>query len=111
MNLMCNLGVFLDSQLLLEQVLAMAKRAFAHLVCTSCIQEDLFIVSHALETSHLDYCHMIYIGLYLRNIQKLQQGQNVAARVLNGVNYMIHVRVALFVGVFPGANQAATCQL
>lgn len=51
---------------------------------------DVFPQKHKiycdLVTSHLDYCHAVYIGLPLKRIQKLQLVHNVASGIVNSVN-------------------------
>ena len=39
---------------------------------------------HVLVVSRLDYCNVLYVGLPLRLMQKLQMVQNTAARLLTG---------------------------
>lgn len=56
---------------------AVARRTFAHLwvVCQLCPyldREALFRVTHTLVTSRLDFYNMVYMGLPLKTIQKLQ---------------------------------------
>ena len=62
---MRNLGVLLDSQLLLkEQVAVVARRALAQLCVVRQLypfldQEALQMVTHALVISHIDYCNAL----------------------------------------------------
>lgn len=80
-----NLGVLLDSRLLLEeQVAAMARRAFAQLRVVHQLRpfldrDALRTVTHALVISRIDYCNAFYMGLPLKSIRKLQLVQNAAA--------------------------------
>lgn len=45
---------------------------------------DLTMVTHALVTSKLDYCNALHLGLLLETSRKLQQVQNMAARMPQG---------------------------
>ncbi|KAM6466454.1 uncharacterized protein PHA67_012250 [Liasis olivaceus] len=91
-----NLGVLLDSRLLLkEQVAVMAKRAFAQLRVVHQLhpfldRESLQSVTHALVISHIDYCNALYMGLPLKSIRKLQLVQNAAVRAILGAPKMEH---------------------
>ena len=73
--------VLLDSSLSLDaQVLAVARSAFAQLklVCQLHLfleRSDLAMVTHALVTSWLDYCNLLYVGLPMESVWKLQQIQ------------------------------------
>lgn len=60
-----NLGVLLDSQLLLEEQLAtMSRRAFAHFGwCGRCACSWTGRYGHTFVTSRLDYGNMLYMGL------------------------------------------------
>lgn len=75
--------VFLDSQfLLVEQVAAEGKRAFAknhlmHQLCLFLDQEALLIVTHLSNT--LEYFNGLYIGLPLKNVQRLKLTWNIAS--------------------------------
>ena len=83
-----NLGVFMDSNLsMLTQIKTITKtasyniwkigklRQFLDKKCT----ESLI---HAFVTSRIDFCNSLYIGLPSKLINKLQQIQNTAARVV-----------------------------
>lgn len=60
-----NLGVFLDLQLLLEeQVVAVTRRAFAHLKPVAPIPGSLTVI-HSLVTFYLDYLSAFYMELPL----------------------------------------------
>ena len=92
-----SLGVLLDSALNLDaQVLAVARSTFAHLKLVH--QQSLFVemsnvamVTHALFTSYLDYCNVLYMGLPSKSFQKLQLVQRAAARLLTGAGYGEHI--------------------
>ena len=45
---------------------------------------------HALVISRLDYCNVLYVGLPMSLLWKLQQVQNMADKLLNGVNKHHH---------------------
>lgn len=76
-ELFCNVGVLLHSRLLLkEQVVVRAKEALAqihlvHQLCPFLDQEALIMIIHALITSDLDYCNVLYVELLMNNTWKL----------------------------------------
>ena len=39
-------------------------------------EQSLMTVTHALVTSHTDYCNVLYMGLPLKTVQRLQLVQN-----------------------------------
>lgn len=51
---------------------------------------DLAIVIPALITPRLDYCTVLYMGLPLKRVKKLQFVQNAATRLLSGMGYRCH---------------------
>ncbi|KAF7250284.1 Band 4.1-like protein 4A [Varanus komodoensis] len=81
----CSLGVLLDPELLLDtQVTAVARSAFhqlqlIHQLCPYLEDNCLATVTHALVTSRLDFCNMLYVGLPLKTVRILQMVQNRAA--------------------------------
>ncbi|XP_053150941.1 nuclear receptor subfamily 2 group F member 6 isoform X4 [Hemicordylus capensis] len=82
----------LDPTLSLEaQVAVVCRSAFYQLQLVRQLRPyleklDLTSVTHALVTSRLDYCNVLYVGLPLKTVQKLQQVQNAAARMPVGVS-------------------------
>ena len=50
---------------------------------------------HVLVVPRLDYCNVLYVGLPLRLIRKLQMVKNTAARLLTGVRKCQHVSPTL----------------
>nr|XP_060615653.1 ankyrin repeat domain-containing protein 31 [Anolis sagrei ordinatus] len=46
--------------------------------------EDLKMVLHALVTSRLDFCDMLYIGLSLYQVEKVHLVQNMAGQIVYG---------------------------
>ncbi|KAF7247602.1 Cytosolic 5'-nucleotidase 3A [Varanus komodoensis] len=85
-----SLGVLLDPELSLEaQVTAVARNAFLQLRLINQLRpyleyDSLAMVTHALVTSRLDFCNVLYVGLPLKTVQTLQLVQNRAARLLTG---------------------------
>ncbi|XP_060550136.1 uncharacterized protein LOC132712506 [Pantherophis guttatus] len=83
-----NLGVLLDSQLRLEQHLtAVGRGTFAqvhlvHQLQPYLDQEALLTVTHALVTSQVDYCNVLYMELPLKSVRRLQLVQNAAVRAI-----------------------------
>lgn len=69
MNLVCNLGVLLDSRLLLEKHgAAIARKAFAYI---QVVHRALLMNTHILMNSCLDYCNSFFLGQSLKSIKKL----------------------------------------
>ena len=91
-----SLGVLLDSALSLDvQVSALARSAFSQLKLVHQLHpflamSDLATVTHALVTFRLDHCNMLYMGLPLKSVRKLQLVQRAAARLLTGASYRGH---------------------
>ena len=59
------------------QVSAVARNVFAQLkllcqLCPFLEMSNLATVTHALVTSRLDYCNVLYVGLPLKSVRKLQ---------------------------------------
>ena len=48
-------------------------------------------MEQALVTSRLDYCNVLYLGLPLKLLRKLELVQNAAARLLSGAAPFQHV--------------------
>ncbi|KAF7239463.1 Structural maintenance of chromosomes protein 6, partial [Varanus komodoensis] len=86
----CSLGVLLDPELSLEaQVTAGARSAFPQLRLIHQLRpylenDCLVTVTHALVTSRLDFCNLLYVGLPLKVVRILQMVQNRPARLLTG---------------------------
>ena len=55
----------------------------------------LITVVQVLVVSRLDYCNVLYMGLPLRSMRKLQMLQNMAARLLTGVRKHQHISPTL----------------
>lgn len=51
--------------------------------------------THALVTSKLEYCKVLYMGLFLNAAWKLQLVQNAAAHLLLATNRLHHVTLLL----------------
>ena len=83
------MGVLLEPSLSLEaQVASVARSAFYQLRSVAQLRpyldrDSLASVVHALVTSKLDYCNVLYMGLPLKMVQKLQLVQTAAARLIN----------------------------
>uniref|UniRef100_A0A8D2KSV3 Reverse transcriptase domain-containing protein n=1 Tax=Varanus komodoensis TaxID=61221 RepID=A0A8D2KSV3_VARKO len=94
-----SLGVLLDPELSLEaQVTAVARSAFLQLInqLRPYLEYDcLATVTHALVTSHLDFCNTLYVGLPLKTVRTLQLVQNRAARLLTGTGRYVHMTPVL----------------
>lgn len=48
-------------------------------------------ITHALLISPLDYCNALYVGLYLKSIQKLQLAQNAAVQAILSAIRRAHI--------------------
>ncbi|KAF7239834.1 F-box/WD repeat-containing protein 11 [Varanus komodoensis] len=96
-----SLGVLLDPELSLEaQVTAVARNAFLQLRLINQLRpyleyDCLATVTHALVTSHLDFCNALYVGLPLKTVRTLQLVQNRAARLLTGTGRYAHMTPVL----------------
>ncbi|KAF7238180.1 Complement C1q-like protein 3 [Varanus komodoensis] len=96
-----SLGVLLDPELSLEaQVTAVARSAFfqlrlIHQLRRYLEKDCLVTVTHALVTSQLDFCNLLYVGLPLKTVQILQLVQNRAARLLTGTGHCVHITPVL----------------
>ncbi|KAF7251301.1 hypothetical protein EYD10_03390, partial [Varanus komodoensis] len=60
------------------------------------LEHSLAKVIHALVTSCLDYCNVLYVGLPLKTVQILQLVQNKAARLLMGTDRYSHITPVLY---------------
>ena len=82
------LGMYFDSTLSMKiQINCVSSSMLYHLRCISSIrrlltQEATAMLIHSLVTSRLDYCNILYHGIPDKQLNKLQQVQNVAARIL-----------------------------
>ncbi|KAF7251034.1 putative RNA-directed DNA polymerase from transposon BS [Varanus komodoensis] len=96
-----SLGVLLDPELSLEaQVTAVARSVFLqlqliHQLCPYLEYDCLVTVTHALVTSHLDFCNALYGGIPLKMVRILQLVQNRAARLLTGTGHYVHMTPVL----------------
>ncbi|KAF7251566.1 Zinc finger FYVE domain-containing protein 26 [Varanus komodoensis] len=96
-----SLGVLLDPELSLEaQVTVVARSAFLQLRLINQLRpyleyDCLAMVTHALVTSHLDFCNALYLGLPLKTVRILQLVQNTAARLLTGTGHYVHMTPVL----------------
>ncbi|KAF7246206.1 NIPA-like protein 2 [Varanus komodoensis] len=96
-----SLGVLLDPELSLEaQVTVVARSAFfqlrlIHQLCPYLEYDCLVTVTHALVTSRLDFCNVLYVGLPLKMVWILQLVQNRTARLLTGTGRYAHMTPVL----------------
>ena len=92
-----SLGVHLDPALTMEfQVASVVCTAHLHLwwiaqLCSYLDAGAFTTLVHALLISRLDYCSVLYVGLPLRLMLKLQMVQNTATRLLTRVKKYHHV--------------------
>ena len=91
----------LDPSLTLEaQVDSVARGAFLQLrklyqLRPYLDEQSLMRVTHALLTSHIDYCNALYVGLPLKTVRRLQLVQNQAARLVSGGATREHIQPIL----------------
>ena len=89
-------GVTLDSNMKLDQhVNNVVKCSYMHLSQISRIHRYLTAdatksLVHALVISRVDYCNVLFYGLPITILGKLQRLQNQAARVISGVHKFDH---------------------
>ena len=94
--------MLLDPSLTLEaQVDSVARGAFLQLrklyqLWPYLDERSLMTVTHALVTSHIDYCNALYVGLPLKTIRQLQLVQNQAAWLVSGGTTREHIKLILF---------------
>lgn len=83
----CSLGILLDPLPLLEAWVAFVVQSAIHQLWQvaqmhPCLDGDsLNSTIHTVVTSRLDYCYMLYMGLPLKSLQKLQLMQDSVARL------------------------------
>ncbi len=83
-----NLGVIMDSSLVLDKLVSSVLRAaFYQLIIISKLKSilsfrDLETIIHAFVSSRIDYCNSVYIGITQGQLSRLQLVQNAAARFL-----------------------------
>ncbi len=92
-----DLGFILDSDLKLnKQINYTVSASFYHLRRVAKVKPFLSrksfeIIIHAFISSRLDYCNLLYYGLPVSSILRLQLVQNAAARLLTGSHRRNHI--------------------
>ncbi|XP_061907768.1 uncharacterized protein LOC133652732, partial [Entelurus aequoreus] len=92
-----NLGIIFDPTLSFEShIKSVTKTAFFHLRNIAKIRSilstsDAEIIIHAFVTSRLDYCNVLFSGLPMSSIKRLQLVQNAAARLLTKTRKFDHI--------------------
>ncbi len=87
-DLVRNIGVIFDKNMtMIPQINSICKGAFYHLRNIGRIRKFLTSKStemlvHAFISSKLDYCNSLFYGVPKFQLQKLQHGQNAAARLI-----------------------------
>lgn len=100
-NLARNLGVQIDNNISLKpQVNAVVKSSFYEIFKLGKIKNlvsknALYILTHALVSTKLDYCNSLYYNLPNSLIDKLQLVQNSAARLVANKRKREHIRPTL----------------
>lgn len=96
-----NLGVSIDSNLSFNyQVNATCKAVHFHIRALKHIRKSISvdtakIIACSVIGSRLDYCNSLLVGTSARNITKLQNAQNAAARVVLRIKKYDHITPAL----------------
>ena len=88
-SVVCDLGVFLDSELSMRHHINTVVRSFFHLRRLKSVRrilgaEDTSGLVSAFVTTWLDYCNSVLAGLPQSTIDLLQRVQNAAARLVAG---------------------------
>lgn len=95
MSVLLNLLLTLDSLVSGVSRSVFPQLKLVYQLCLFPEMSDFAMVAHALVTSHLDYCNVLYMGLSLKMVWKLHLVQNAAAGLLLVLGFMI--RVAPFI--------------
>ena len=95
------LGVTLDSTMTLDcQIAATCRSSYMHIRRINTIRQYLTndavkTLTQSLVTSRLDYCNIIYNGLPMKSIKRLQLTQNAAARLIRRIKKRAHITPVL----------------
>ena len=95
------LGVTLDSTMTLDgQIAATCRSSYMHIRWINTIHQYLTndaakTLIQSLVTSRLDYCNIIYNGLPMKSIKRLQLTQNAAARLIRRIKKRAHITPVL----------------
>ena len=97
----CTLGVLLDLSLLVtSQIASVVQSGYFHLMQIAQLHPyldtgSLTMLVHVLVVLRLDYCNDLYLGLPLGLLQRLQQVQNVVARLSSWFRKYQHISTTL----------------
>ena len=95
------LGVTLDSTMTLDgQIAATCRSSNMHNRRINTIRQYLtnnavITLTQSLVASRLDYCHIIYNGLPMKLIKRLQLTQNAVARLIRRTKKQAHITPVL----------------
>ena len=95
------LGVTLDSTMtLVGQIAATCGSSYMHIRRINTIRQYLttdavLTLTQSLVTSRLDYCNIIYNGLQMKSIKRLQLTQNAAVRLIRRTKKQAHMTPVL----------------
>ena len=95
------LGVTLDSTMTLDgQIVATCKSSYMHIRRINTIRQYLTndavkTLKQCLVTSRLDYSNIIYNGIPMKSIKRLQLTQNAAARLIRQIKKRAHITPVL----------------
>ena len=96
------LGVTLDSTMTLDgQIAAICRSSYMHIRRINTIRQYLTndavkTPTQSLVTSRLDYCNIIYNGISIKSIKRLQVTQNAAARLIRQTKRRAHMTPVLW---------------
>ena len=97
----CNFGVLFDNSMNLDRhVMNVCQSAYVHLRRIVAIRESLTLPTseqliHTFISSRLDFCNSLLAGLLQHTVQRLQQVQNAAARLLSRTKTSHHITPVL----------------
>ena len=95
------LGVTIDSTMTLDgQIAATCRPSYMHIRRINTIRQYLTndavkTLTQSLVTSRFDYCNIIYNGLPMKSIKRLQLTQNAAARLIRRIKKRAHITPVL----------------
>ena len=95
------LGVTLDSTMTLDgQIAATCRSSYMHIRRINTIRQyhpndAVKTLTQSLVTSRLDYCNIIYNGLLMKSIKRLQVTQNAADRLIRRTKNRAHITPVL----------------
>ena len=94
-----NLGVYLDSELVMDrQVSKLCQATFTCVGCEHCVdrtKESLLTLVHAFVTSRVDLCNGLLFGSHSYLLDRLQSVLNSAARLIPNIHKFSNISAAI----------------